>query len=234
MVGPTIGSSASVNVASPLADRLIGLYHCSGQVGGAERIRIRLRASQLRSPQSSDTPRRLSRRHVIIARAELHERRQTGPVILGAGTPGIRNSVTLSRQWSAFQASRCGWLPSRATVHLSPKLTAYPLPAYLTLYKQGRCTRGAQRIIQRQSVSQQAYDSGVRRSAVCSSARIRSRPRARSASGPRSTGLLDAKHGRGLGPPLPAEAASRVHGRAGPGLCARVAVLHCGTALASC
>jgi hypothetical protein len=41
MVGPTIGSSASVNVPSPLVDRLIGLYHCSGQAGGAERIRIR-------------------------------------------------------------------------------------------------------------------------------------------------------------------------------------------------
>ncbi len=43
MVGPAIGSSASANVPSPLVDRLIGLYHCSGQMGGAERIRIRIR-----------------------------------------------------------------------------------------------------------------------------------------------------------------------------------------------
>ena len=40
MVGPAIGC-ASANVPTPLIDRLIGLYHCSGQVGGAERIRIR-------------------------------------------------------------------------------------------------------------------------------------------------------------------------------------------------
>ena len=51
---------------------------------------------------------------------------------------------------------------------------------------------------------------------------------------PIGPGLLDAKHGHGPGPPLPPQAALLVHGRTGPGLCARVAVFRCRSALVPC
>src|SRR5262249_52510052 len=46
------------------------------------------------------------------------------------------------------------------------------------------------------SAREASHGSGVRRSAVCSAARIRRRPRARSTSSPWSTSLLDANYGR--------------------------------------